>query len=91
MVEMRQREVSALRWADIDEGVASDRILAGYRRTAESRPRSLGSTLTLGLWREDVLVVAWQTVRRNGGTAGVDGETVADIESQDRTRTEEIA
>ena len=34
------------------------------------------------VWREDVLAVAWQTVRRNGGTAGVDGETVADIESQ---------
>ena len=26
--------------------------------------------------------VAWQAVRRNGGSAGVDGETVADIESQ---------
>ena len=33
------------------------------------------------VWRDDVLVVAWQAVRRNGGTAGVDGETVADIES----------
>ena len=34
------------------------------------------------VWREDVLAVAWQAVRRNGGAAGVDGETVADIESQ---------
>ena len=33
------------------------------------------------VWRDDVLVVAWQAVRRNGGAAGVDGETVADIES----------
>jgi len=33
------------------------------------------------VWRDDVLAVAWQTVRRNGGAAGVDGETVADIEA----------
>ena len=33
------------------------------------------------VWRDDVLVVAWQAVRRNGGAAGVDGETVADVES----------
>ena len=33
------------------------------------------------VWRDDVLAVAWQAVRRNGGAAGVDGETVADIES----------
>ena len=33
------------------------------------------------VWRADVLAVAWQEVRRHGGAAGVDGETVADIES----------
>ena len=33
------------------------------------------------MWCDDVLVVAWQAVRRNGGAAGVDGETVADVES----------
>ena len=33
------------------------------------------------VWRDEVLVVAWQAVRRNGGAAGVDGETVADVES----------
>ena len=33
------------------------------------------------VWRADVLRVAWQEVRRNGGSAGVDGERLADIES----------
>ena len=33
------------------------------------------------VWRDDVLAVAWQAVRRNGGAAGVDGETVANIDA----------
>ena len=33
------------------------------------------------VWRGDVLFAAWQEVRRNGGSAGVDGETLASIES----------
>ena len=33
------------------------------------------------VWREDFLAEAWRRVRRNGGAAGVDGETVADVES----------
>ena len=31
-------------------------------------------TLSDKVWRDDVLVVAWQAVRRNGVAAGVDGE-----------------
>ena len=32
------------------------------------------------VWRADLLQAAWHAVRRNGGAAGVDGETVARIE-----------
>ena len=33
------------------------------------------------VWREDFLKEAWRQVRRNGGSAGVDGEGFADIET----------
>ena len=33
------------------------------------------------VWREDFLMEAWMQVRRNGGSAGVDGETFKNVES----------
>ncbi len=38
------------------------------------------TTLIDKVWREDCLPEAWKRVRRKGGSAGVDGETIADIE-----------
>ena len=35
------------------------------------------------VWRMDFLSEAWRQVRRNGGAAGVDGESFADIEARD--------
>ena len=67
----------------------------GERLTGAQRVRKLQNTLHAKakeepdrrfhalidkVWREDFLLEAWTRVRRNGGSAGVDGETIADIE-----------
>ena len=48
---------------------------------AKEAPSLRFYSLSDKVWRADVLAVAWQMVRRNGGAAGVDGESVADIEA----------
>ena len=57
------------------------RLQTALHAKAKGAPGFRFYSLSDKVWRDDVLVVAWQAVRRNGGTAGVDGETVADIES----------
>ena len=47
---------------------------------AKEEPDRRFHALTDKVWREDFLLEAWKRVRRNGGSAGVDGETIADIE-----------
>ena len=64
--EMRRREVSALHWADIDDGAVGAGSSPGHRRSAGSRPRSLDSALTLGLIRGDY-VNCDQAARRGRG------------------------
>ena len=57
------------------------RLQTALHAKAKEAPSFRFYSLCDKVWRADVLTVAWQTVRRNGGAAGVDGETVADIES----------
>ena len=58
------------------------RLQTALHAKAKEAPDFRFYSLSDKVWRDDVLAVAWQTVRRNGGAAGVDGETVADVESQ---------
>ena len=48
---------------------------------AKEEPDRRFHALVDKVWREDFLLEAWGLVRRNGGAAGVDGMTVADIEA----------
>ena len=49
---------------------------------AKEEPELRFHALSDKLWREDFLQEAWAQVRRNGGSAGVDGESFAHIEEQ---------
>ena len=57
------------------------RLRRALHAKAKESPGSWFYSLCDKVWRADVLAVAWQEVRRNGGAAGVDGQTVADIEA----------
>ena len=57
------------------------RLQTALHAKAKEAPDFRFYSLSDKVWRDDVLAVAWQAVRRNGGAAGVDGATVADVES----------
>ena len=53
-----------------------------HHAKAKEEPKRRFHALCDKMWREDFLREAWERVRRNGGTAGVDGESFKDIEAQ---------
>ena len=57
------------------------RLQTALHAKAKEAPSLRFYSLSDKVWRQDVLAVAWQMVRRNGGAAGVDGETVAHVEA----------
>ena len=57
------------------------RLQTALHAKAKEAPSLRFYSLSDKVWRDDVLAVAWQMVRRNGGAAGVDGETVAHVEA----------
>jgi len=53
---------------------------------AKNEPKFRFYTLYGHLYRMDVLEEAWETVRRNGGSAGIDGITIDDIKHRGETK-----
>ena len=51
-------------------------------RAAKASPARRFHALYDKMYREDVLAKAWQEVKTNAGSAGVDGQTIEQIEEQ---------
>jgi len=51
-------------------------------RAAKAAPRRTFGVLYDKVYRPDVLREAWQRVRRNRGSAGIDKQTIAEVEAQ---------
>ena len=69
-----------------DEGLTGSERVRKFQTMlhakAKEEPKRRFHALSDKMWREDFLREAWERVRRNGGTAGVDGESFKDIEAR---------
>ena len=75
--------MSAVTASPAASGSVSDPVRAlqhALYRAAKADPGRRFHTLRDKIYRRDVLERAWQDVRRNGGAAGVDWITIADVE-----------
>jgi RNA-directed DNA polymerase len=75
--------VSAVMASPAASGSRSDPVRAlqhALYRAAKADPGRRFHALSDTVYRRDVLERAWVNVRRNGGAAGIDRKTIADIE-----------
>ena len=68
--------------ASLTGSVSVRKLQTVLHAKAKEEPDRRFHALVDKVWREDFLLAAWAMVRRNGGAAGVDGETVADVEAR---------
>jgi RNA-directed DNA polymerase len=78
-------EARLAEWGWVEHSVWTERMLGALRRGVKG---GVWFSLIDKVWRPETLEVAWKTVRRNGGSAGSDHQSVKDFE---RGLGEEIA
>ena len=69
-----------------DESLSESQKVQKFQKVlyakAKAEPEFRFYTLSDKMWRDDFLLEAYRMVRRNGGIAGVDGESFAHIEAK---------
>ena len=68
--------------ANLTEPTSVRKLQTRLHAKAKEEPERRFHALIDKVWREDFLAAAWSQVLRNGGSAGVDGETFASIEAR---------
>ncbi len=68
--------------ANLTEPASVRKLQTRLHAKAKEEPERRFHALIDKVWREDFLAAAWAQVLRNGGSAGVDGETFASIDAR---------